>query len=375
MQKPSKLFDALRSEGISFFTGVPDSLLKYFCAYITDNTSEGNNVITANEGNAIALAAGRYIGSGQPAAVYMQNSGIGNAVNPLLSLADREVYSVPMMLIIGWRGEPGMHDEPQHVKQGRTMLGLLDVMGIPYTIIDAETVGLAMVVNKAATKMRELSAPVALVIRKGTFEPYRLSKDAGSGGQLSREAAIKSIAAGLNENEVIVSTTGMASRELYEFRQSTGNNGSRDFLTVGSMGHTSSIAMGVAMAQTGKKVVCIDGDGSALMHMGALGIVGNSGLKNLLHIVLNNGAHDSVGGQPTVGQRVDFVRIASACGYVCADCVHTTGEVETAMKKLVADPGPGFLEIRVKKGARPDIGRPKDSPVNNKKKLMDELGI
>lgn len=375
MLQPEKTFEQLRAQGVSLFTGVPDSLLADFCAYVTDHAADSDHVITANEGNAIALAAGHYLGTGQPALVYMQNSGLGNAVNPLLSLADEEVYSLPMLLLIGWRGEPGVKDEPQHVKQGRVMTAMLDSMEVPWFELDASMDDAGEVIARACGLMRERKAPVALLVRKGAFAKYKLKKDRVTDFPMDREGAVKCIVDLLGEDDVVIATTGKTSRELYEYRAARGDGHGSDFLTVGAMGHTASIAMGVARAQPGRRVVCLDGDGSVLMHMGALAITGQSGLSNLVHVVINNGAHDSVGGQPTAGFEVDLVGVARACGYKQALSVSAPGEVGSALDRLSGSEGPVLLEIRVNKGARDDLGRPKSSPVENRDALMKRLGL
>ena len=373
MLSPQKVFEQIRDQGVRFFAGVPDSLLADFCAYVTDHASAQDHVITANEGNAIALAAGSYLGTAEPALVYMQNSGLGNAVNPLLSLADAEVYSIPMLLMIGWRGEPGVKDEPQHVKQGRVMTAMLDAMEIPWFELHAGMDDAGEVVARACALMREKSMPVALLVRKGTFEKYKLQKDVVTDFPMNREDAVKCVVDLLGKDDVVVSTTGKTSRELYEYRAARGDGHGNDFLTVGAMGHTSSIAMGVAQSRPGRRTICLDGDGSVLMHMGAMAIIGQSGLGNLLHVVVNNGAHDSVGGQPTAGFAIDMVAIAKACGYSQVMSVSAAADVKDAFARLSAGKGPSLLEIRVNKGARGDLGRPKSTPVENRDALMERL--
>lgn len=375
MHKPDGIFASLRGQGIRFFAGVPDSLLKDFCAYVTDHMAEDEHVITANEGNAVALAAGHFLGTGEPALVYMQNSGVGNAVNPLLSLADPEVYSVRMLLMIGWRGEPGVKDEPQHVKQGRVMTGLMDAMEIPWFELSAETEDPGRLIAEACRLMREKSRPVALLVRKGAFDKYKLQKDVVTDFPMNREGAVKCVIDLLGEDDVVVSTTGKTSREVYEYRAERGDGHGNDFLTVGAMGHTASIAMGVARGQAGRKVICLDGDGSVLMHMGSLAVIGQSALDNFVHVVINNGAHDSVGGQATVGFSVDLPTIAGACGYREAVSVSTADEVEAEMARLGRLKGPVLLEIKTNKGARDDLGRPKTTPIENRDGFMARLGI
>jgi phosphonopyruvate decarboxylase len=368
------VYALMREQGFRFFTGVPDSLLKDFCAYVTDHAPKADHVIAANEGNAVALAVGRFLGTGEPTLVYMQNSGIGNAVNPLLSLADPEVYSIPMLLMIGWRGEPGTKDEPQHVKQGRRMTELLDAMEIPWFLLPPAIDEAGAVIAESGRAMHERMGPVAILVRAGTFERYDLAHDVATEFPMNREGAVKCIAEQLGDEDIVVSTTGKASRELYEYRMAQGTSGN-DFLTVGGMGHTASIAMGIAKAQPERLVVCLDGDGSAIMHMGALAVIGNAGPPNLLHVVINNGSHDSVGGQPTVGYDIDIPAIAIACGYRQALSVSKPDEVKEHVTRLRGQAGPVLLEIKVNKGARGDLGRPKSTPRENRGALMRRLGL
>ena len=367
-------YSLLREQGFRFFTGVPDSLLKDFCAYVSEHASNDDHVIAANEGSATALALGHYLGTGEPAVVYLQNSGTGNAVNPLLSLADPEVYSIPMLLVIGWRGEPGIKDEPQHVKQGRRMTELLDAMEVPWFLLPREMADAGGVISEAVQKMRECMGPVAILVRKKTFEPYKMASNAATKFPMHREDAIQCIVRQLGPDDLVVSTTGKASRELYEYRLAQHSECS-DFLTVGGMGHTGSIAMGLARARPDQLVVCIDGDGSVIMHMGALGVIGCSASPNLLHVVINNGAHDSVGGQPTVGYDIDIPAIAIACGYRKALSVSEPDELETEFVRLRGEPGPALLEVKVNKGARADLGRPKSTPIENRDALMKRIGL
>ena len=351
----NNLVSVLIGAGVDFFTGVPDSLLKSFCAYITDNCGE-NHVIAANEGGAVGLAAGHYLATGKPALVYMQNSGQGNAVNPLCSLADPDVYSIPMVLLVGWRGEPGVKDEPQHVKQGKVTVSLFETLGIPTEILPDDDVSAAEVTRKKVEKAKTESRPVALIVRKGLFAEYKLQNKKPDIAALPREQAIEGVLGALPEDAVVVSTTGMISREVYETRERLGQDHSRDFLTVVSMGHASMIALGIAKAQPNRPVYCLDGDGASIMQMGNMAIIGQSGCANLTHIVLNNAAHDSVGGQPTVGGAISLPIIAAACGY--------------------NEPGhPTFKMILVAKGARKDLGRPKEPPQVNKALYMKTLGV
>lgn len=345
--------DALENSGISFFTGVPDSLLKSFCAYLTDNRAD-NHVIAANEGGAVGLAAGHYLVTGGPALVYMQNSGQGNAVNPLCSLADPDVYAVPMVLLVGWRGEPGVKDEPQHVKQGKVTVALFETLGIPTEVLPDDEFLALDVVRRLVRTARDESRPVAMVVRKGLFAEYVLKNRKSDISALPREQSIEEVLKSLPADAVVVSTTGMISREVYETRERMGQVHSHDFLTVGSMGHALMIALGIARELPDRMVFCLDGDGASIMHMGNMAIAGQSGCANLTHIVFNNAAHDSVGGQPTVGGEIGLPAIAAACGY------NRVG-------------APVFREIRVAKGSRRDVGRPKETPQANKALFMEVL--
>ncbi|MDR1862753.1 MAG: phosphonopyruvate decarboxylase, partial [Treponema sp.] len=309
MIKPEFFYTNLINNGVNFFTGVPDSLLKSFCAYISDHAGEENHIIAANEGGAVALASGCHLATGKIPLVYMQNSGTGNAANPLLSLADGDVYGIPLILLIGWRGEPAFHDEPQHVKQGKVTCALLEAMGIPFAVMSDDETELEKQMNACYACLKENNSPYALVARKDTFAPYALQKVEQNQGEMSREEAIEEILKGSSPQGIYFSTTGMASRELYEIRERLGQGHGRDFLTVGSMGHASQIALGAALYKPDLVVTCLDGDGAALMHLGSLGIIGSRKPRNFRHIILNNGAHDSVGGQPTVGFKVDFAAI------------------------------------------------------------------
>ena len=375
MIEVKEFYNELINNDISFFTGVPDSLLKSFCAYIKDNVSAKKNIISANEGNAIGLASGYYLGTRKIGLVYMQNSGIGNAVNPLASLTDKLVYSIPMLLVIGWRGEPNKKDEPQHKKQGLITTETLEMLGIKYEILDKDTNNdeMKLKVKRAYSYMNENNEPYALVIKKDTFDEYKLKNNTVFDFEMTREEAIEIVVSKMKDNSVAVSTTGMASRELFELREKHKENHSKDFLTVGSMGHASQIALGIALSNKDKEVYCIDGDGALLMHLGGLAIIGNAKPKNFRHILINNGAHDSVGGQETVGLKIDTLAIAKACGY--KECYSCSSKVEliNLSEKITNVEGPVLLEIKVKKGARKDLGRPTTTPIENKEAFMEFL--
>ncbi len=371
MLSPEIFYNKLASYGIDFYAGVPDSLLKNLCAYITDHADDAHNIIAANEGGAMGLAAGHYLATGQIPVVYMQNSGEGNIINPLASLTDPDVYNIPVLLVIGWRGKPGVHDEPQHVKQGKVTTGLLNVMGIDYTVLSKEEDKAEAQIKKAVAYMQATKQCYALVIEKDTFDAYALKNIEKNDLTMSREEAIQTVAAALDAKDCIVSTTGMISRELFEYRTFKGEGHERDFLTVGSMGHASQIALGIALAKQDRKVWCFDGDGASIMHMGSMAIVANKTPKNYVHVVFNNGAHDSVGGQPTVGLKIDLPAVAKAVGYKASISVDNKEALVAALKDI--DEGPILIEVKVKKGNRKDLGRPTTTPIQNKEALMSFL--
>lgn len=371
MVNPASFYNTLIENKVDFFSGVPDSLLKSLCAYITDHSPKERNIIAPNEGCAVALAAGHYMATGDLPVVYMQNSGIGNAVNPLLSLADEKVYQIPMILIVGWRGEPGVKDEPQHVKQGLVTVELLDAMGIPFIVLDLDERKALDQTKTLITQAHQTLKPHAIVIRKDIFEPYKLVNKPKNDYTFSREQALKIVVANLPKNPIIVSTTGKLSRELFELRETRNESHEMDFLTVGSMGHSSSIALGIAIAKPLRKVVCFDGDGAMIMHMGALSSVGYLKPKNYLHILFNNGAHESVGGQPTVGFDIDFQKIALANGYSHVATAQTEEQITQLLKELILIDGPTLLEIKINQSSRDDLGRPTTTTVENKINFME----
>lgn len=371
MIEPKQFIERLRAGGVDFFAGVPDSLLKNLCAYITDNVSRENNIIAANEGGAVALAAGYHLATGKTGCVYMQNSGEGNAVNPLLSLMDADVYRMPLLLVIGWRGEPGVHDEPQHVKQGKVTLSLLDAMGIPYAVLDENWESQT---DEALRVIRETNGIYALIVRKGILGEYSSNfAPPLIRYSLSREEAIKIVVDKLRDNDIVVSTTGMISRELFEYREAKHQGHAHDFLTVGSMGHASQIALGIALQKPERRVVVFDGDGATIMHLGNMAITASQAPKNYIHIVYNNGAHDSVGGQPTVGLEINLPQIGVAMGYKTVLNATNASELHAALGQLDDCAKPVLLQIYVRKGNRKDLGRPTTTPQENKEALMAEL--
>ena len=371
--KPIDFYNILSENKIDFFTGVPDSLLKEFCLCIDDFTSPKKHIITANEGNAIALAAGYYLAQKSIPLVYMQNSGLGNAINPLLSLCDPDVYAIPMVVVIGWRGEPGVKDEPQHVKQGKVQTKLLDTMNIPYQIISKDENYIKTKISKIISTAKEKNRPTVLLIKKGTFAKYKKTIQKRDKQFMMREKALRIILNNLDSQDIIISTTGKTSREIFELREEINQSHHKDFLTVGSMGHCSSIALGIAMAKPKRSVFCIDGDGSMLMHMGILTSIANLKPKNFYHILLNNGVHESVGGQETAAKNIELANMVRALGINNIFEVKKENELKRKFLDFKSCSGPSFLEIKLQPGSREDLGRPTIGPAENKINFMKFL--
>lgn len=356
-----------------FFTGVPDSLLQPLCNYLMQRYGANNrhHIIAANEGNCVALAAGHYLSTGKVPVVYLQNSGLGNIVNPVASLLNDKVYGIPCIFFVGWRGEPNVHDEPQHIFQGEITVKLLEDLGIATRVITKKTTE-----EEARAQLRtwepllKAGKQVAFVVKKGALA-FDGKMTYQNGNAMTREEIIRRIAKAAGDDP-IVSTTGKASRELFELREEAREGHQRDFLTVGSMGHSSSIALKIAM-EKGSRVWCIDGDGAALMHMGAMAVIGTSGAENFVHIVINNGAHESVGGLPTVASQIDLCKIAEGCGYRLVLRARSFEELENDLAQCKAAKGPVFLEVECAIGARENLGRPTTSAQENKRAFMEHL--
>ena len=413
---PERFMWHLKQRGVNFFTGVPDNTLQDLVGYMEDTEPASRHVVAANEGAAVAIASGYHLGTGKIPAVYLQNSGIGNAVNPLLSLCSSGVYSIPMLLLVGWRGEPGTTDEPQHAIQGEIMPGLLSELRVPWAVLPSSHGEAEPALDSAIAAMQREQQPFVMLVRQEAFQKYKPKAQHSSKLPMSREAAVQLIIEQLNGHEIIVSGTGMVSRELFEYRQSLGAGHQRDFLTVGSMGHASAIALGIANARPDRKVVyldtclytclyrclhtclytclcmcilytclctclytclctcvytqvvCLDGDGSALMHLGNVSTIGAMAPPNLVHIVLNNGAHDSAGGSYTAGFQSDFAALAKAAGYRSAQMAKTEQGVVECLRAV--EHGPSLIEIQINRDRRADLGRPTITPSQNKIEFM-----
>ena len=371
----SLFLDVCQKNGIGFFTGVPDSLLKGFCdeLFVRYGTDGNTHVVAHNEGGAIALCAGHYLATGKPGLCYMQNSGIGNAVNPIASLMDPEVYSIPCMLVIGWRGEPGIKDEPQHIKQGKITIPQLEILGIPFRILspDTQEEELQQFFSELLPEMNN-GKTVAFIVKKGTFHS-ECNPHYGNGYILTRESAVARILSVSDPEDIFICTTGKLSREVFELRESRKEGHSHDFLTVGSMGHASMIALQIAVEKPDRRVWCLDGDGASMMHLGALPLIGRRQPGNFIHVVINNGAHDTVGGMPVCSGSLNISAIASASGYNHVLSADSEKGLEQVLSEVSCGSGPFMIEVRCACGSRSNLGRPTSSPIMNRNDLMSSI--
>lgn len=372
--KIESFIEGIKKLNIDMFTGVPDSQLKALCDYLMKTYGVcDKHIVAANEGAATALAAGHYLATGKPALVYMQNSGIGNAVNPICSLLNDKVYAIPALFVVGWRGEPGVHDEPQHVFQGEITLKLLECLDIKYCVLTSDTTegDLQAAINQAAAEFKAGKC-FAFVVKKGALKNDNkmvYENDC----KMTREEVVNTIIENSREDDIFVSTTGKLSRELFEGRERLNEGHKHDFLTVGSMGHSSMIALAIAKEKTKRRVFCLDGDGAVIMHMGSLAVLGANAPENMVHVLINNGAHETVGGVPTVSNKLDYSGIAKSCGYKKTYLAETKDEVIDCLKNIENDEGPVFFEIRTNLFSRADLGRPTTTPIENRDAFMEFL--
>ncbi len=373
MVELQKLFPALHGMGLNFFTGVPDSLLNDFCLYLVNNMPNNQHVMAANEGNAIGIAAGYHMATGEIPVVYMQNSGIGNATNPLLSLTHKDVYSIPLILVIGWRGDPAIQDHAQHKKQGELTPVLMKDMDIPYEILDSDDTVIEQFAW-AAEQAKKSNSPVALIVKKAILTQKEKKQEYADSPLMNREEAISAVLDVLGNDAIYLATTGRATRELHEQIMQHGYDYGIEFLNVGAMGHLSSIGLGLAMGAPDKKIVVFDGDAAAVMHMGSFATNGRYQPTNLIHIVLNNGVNESVGGQKSSGQIIDLTTVANGCGYLTLNKpVESKEELKNIVKRLAEDNHLSFIDVHVRQGIRKDLPGLKIEHQVAKQSLMSNL--
>lgn len=368
MINPKEFYNCLINNSFDFFTGVPDSLLKELCLCITDLTDKEKNIIAANEGNAVALACGYNISTGKYGVVYMQNSGLGNSINPLLSLADEKVYEIPMLLVIGYRGEPNIKDEPQHIKQGELTLPILDTLAIKYFILDESY---ETQIKNCYNYIQQYNKTIALVVKKDTFSKYEKEMNNENNNSITREEVLETIIKNIGDDEYIVSTTGKTSREIFEIRDKYNMLHTNDFLTVGSMGHTSSLALGISL-NTSKNIYCIDGDGSLIMHLGGLAIAIQNAKDNFKYVLINNGCHESVGKQPTISYNIDLKNILKGFGFEKVIIINNVKDLVNGIKETQSK-GKIALIVNTNDKSRNDLGRPTITPKENKEMFQNKL--
>jgi phosphonopyruvate decarboxylase len=362
-----EFYNTLLKNDFEFFTGVPDSLLKEFCSCIKDLSNLEKHIIAANEGNAVAISCGYNIATSKYGVVYMQNSGLGNIINPLLSLADEKVYKIPMLFLIGYRGEPNIEDEPQHIKQGELTLPLLETLGIEYLILDEDYKNQ---IKYCCNYIKNNNKPIALIVKKGTFSKYNIELEDNK-NLLTREETLDIIINNIDSKDYIVSTTGKTSREIFEIREKYNMSHSNDFLTVGAMGHTSSLSFGISLFTT-NNIFCIDGDGSFIMHMGGLAVAIQNSKNNFKYILINNGCHESVGGQPTIASNINISNILKGFGFEKVIEVYNTRELDDALKEM-KNKGKVAIIINTNNKSRKDLGRPNISLISNKEEFEKSL--
>ena len=366
--KCRELWQIFKDEDITFFTGVPDSTFKSWMSFLEDNNDKYlTNIIASNECEAVGIATGYHLSTNKFGVVYLQNAGLGKTVNPITSLIDKEIYSIPMLLMIGWRGEPGKKDEPQHKKMGRITLPLLELLEIPFSILPKEKTSARLVIKKAKKHILDTGSSYSILLKRDTLNPYSV-KEAEELYELKREEAIETILDYTNKNYAIVSTTGKTSRELFEARIRR-NEIPRDFYTVGSMGCASSISLGIAL-NSSKNVLVLDGDGATLMQMGTIPTIGYYKPKNLLHFILDNQSHESTGGQPTVSEVVRFNEVAISCGYESSFIISSKEELIKFLLKIENLRNPCLIVVKIAKGSRQELGRPTTTPLENKRNFM-----
>lgn len=367
-------FEVLKKQGITFFTGIPDSTFKDWMSFLADNDKKKlENLVACNECEAIALAAGYHLATNKIGVVYMQNSGLGKTVNPLTSICDPEIYAIPILLLIGWRGEPGEIDAAQHKKMGKITLPLLELLQIPYSILEPDLNKVETELKNAYSHFTKIKGPYAFIIKKNLFKKYETKKKIINEFELTRKRAINLIMENLNNDEIIVSNTGYISRELFEYRESRKKDHYKSFYNIGGMGCASSISLSIALHKPNKKVLVFDGDGSILMQMGALSTIGKSSPSNLIHIIFDNNAHESTGGQPTNSESVDFIEIALGCSYKSAILITTSERLISTIKSLSKMEGPILLLVKINLTLNTDLKRPNKKPTEYKKDLMNYL--
>ena len=370
MIKIEDLYKIFSKNNIEFFTGVPDSLMKDFSNFLEDNISETKHLISCNEGNSVSYGIGYHLVTNKIPLIYLQNSGLGNIINPITSMINQRVYSIPMLFMIGWRGEIGIKDEPQHLFQGEITEKQLTLLDIEYEVMDSNIDNCNYQISEIVNKIKISKKPYALLVRKNTFSKYSKKKIIKNHSFLNREKCIEILMNSLEKHDIVISTTGKTSRELNEKSKSFTNP---YFMSIGGMGHSNQIALAIA-ENTKKKVFCFDGDGSILMHLGGLATIGERGNKNFHHVIFDNEAHESVGGQKTVSYNINFEKLCYSLGYKKYFKILDYNSIGEVIKKINADEfGPTMIHIKVKCFSRDNLSRPNLTPLEHKANFKKKL--
>ena len=354
MIKTEEFISFLTKKKINFFCGVPDSTLNSFLNALS--IKKKKNVIAPNEGGAVALAMGYYLKTKKIPLVYMQNLGLGNATDPLTSLCAPEVYSIPMVLLIGWRGNPHMKDEPQHLVTGKNTLNILKLFKIKTVIIRSNKSFKS--IGKIINHSQKFKKIVAIVVPPGIFS--KLSVKVKKSNLPIRSNVIEKILRSVKKNTRIISTIGFSSREFFQVKKEKKIKNGKLFLMVGGMGHASATSLGVHLNSGKNEVICVDGDGAFLMHMGNVATAGVYAKKNFKYILFDNNAHESTGVQPTISNKINFKKIASGFGFKKVYELKTKKDVENKLSKIMKLTQPTFIRIVVATGTFKKLERPKD---------------
>ena len=359
--------EQLKNLDINFYTGVPDSLMSEFSKSLHFDFNDENHIISTNEGSALATGMGYYLATGKYPLIYLQNSGLGNIINPYTSLLHEEIYKIPFVLLIGWRGEPGTKDEPQHIFKGKITKNLLKILEINYKVVNAESN--INEVLKEARHFLDKNKPVALLLQKNTFELDNRAFEVDN-KLPKRKDALEAVVNKFDSNSLFISTTGKLSRELYELRNKNDETND-DLYIVGGMGHASAIALGLLQNINDRNIICLDGDGSVLMHTGNLSLLGSENYKNFIHVLFNNSSHESVGGQPNRYKYIDGQKMFESFGYKNTFSFSNLSDLQNLnIEKL---DGPIYIEISVQNSSDSNLMRPNKTPIQNKNNFIEKI--
>ena len=356
MIKIDSLINVLKKNDINFFTGIPDSILIELSRFL-QNKNKRKHIRATSEGSAISIGIGHYLSTKQVPCIYMQNSGLSNALNPLISITSKKVYNIPLVLIIGWRGSPRVKDEPQHNVKGKITESILKLLNIKYTIVRSGN-DLSQF-NKIVKNAKKNNNIAACLIEQGTIKKIKKTYNKKNFYKLNKELFLKTLLETLEKNSKVISSTGYNSRELMYLRNKYKLINTKDFYMVGGMGHTASVALGYSLS-TKKKTICIDGDGSFLMHLGSIKTAGTFANNNFKYILLNNNSHDSVGGQNTYANNIDFEKLSKSLGFKKFYKIKNNKNLKQNIKRFLKGNNLNFLEVKITNSKIKNLPRPND---------------